>query len=58
MSASQKLAAVFRDTLRRVELSADLNPNDSSLPDLKRSLALMIAALEVKAAQAEEHKYT
>jgi hypothetical protein len=49
---SQKMAGVLRDTLRRVELSADMSPNDPALLELKRLLLLKIAALEAEAAPA------
>lgn len=47
------MAEVLRDTLRRVELSTDMSPNDPALLELKRLLLLKIAALEVEAAQAK-----
>jgi hypothetical protein len=50
---SQKMAGVLRDTLRRVELSTDMSPNDPARLELKRLLLLKIAALEVEAAQAK-----
>lgn len=43
---SRKLAQVLRETLRRVELSADISPDDYALLELKRILLLKIASLE------------
>jgi hypothetical protein len=58
---SQRLAQILRDTLRRAELSADINPDDRALLKLRRTLLLRIAALEEDAAgseadPAEEHR--
>ena len=53
MHASHKLAVILRDTLRRVELSADISPDDPSLVELKRTLLLRIDALEAEAARTE-----
>jgi hypothetical protein len=47
------MAGVLRDTLRRVELSTAMSPNDPALLELKRLLLLKIAALEEEAAQAK-----
>jgi hypothetical protein len=53
MHASHRLAVILRDTLRRVELSADIGPDDPSLVELKRTLLLKIDALEAEAARSE-----
>jgi len=50
---SQKLAGILRDTVRRVQLSADFSPDDRALQDLKRVLLLKIAALEADAAPSD-----
>jgi hypothetical protein len=39
---------ILRETVRRVELSADVSPNDPALADLRRILLLKIAALEAE----------
>jgi hypothetical protein len=49
-NSSQKLAAILHETLRRVELSSDISPDDRALQELKRVLLLKIAALEAEAA--------
>lgn len=46
MSSSQQLAAILRDTLKRVEVSADVSPDDSALTELKRVILLKLASLE------------
>jgi hypothetical protein len=53
MHASQKLAVILRDALRRVELSADTSPEVPSLVELKRTLLLKIDALEAEAERTE-----
>lgn len=47
MSSSQhQLASILRDTLKRVEVSADVSPDDSALAELKRVILLKLASLE------------
>jgi hypothetical protein len=46
MHSSQLLASMLRDTLRRVELSAEINPGDTELTELRHALTRKIAALE------------
>ena len=48
---AQKLARILRETVRRVELSTDISPDDRALLELKRVLLLKIAALEADAGQ-------
>jgi hypothetical protein len=48
---SQRLAGILRETVRRVELSADISQDDCALLELKRVLLLKIAALEADAAE-------
>jgi hypothetical protein len=52
MSASRQLAEILRDTLKRVEVSADLSPGDSALAELKRVILLKLASLEAGEAKA------
>ena len=40
------LIGILRETLKGIEDSTDLNPNDPSVVDLKRTLLLKVAALE------------
>lgn len=40
------LISILRDTLKGIESSTDLNPNDPPVVDLKRTLLLKLAALE------------
>jgi hypothetical protein len=52
-NSSKKLATILRETVRRVELSSNINPDDRALLELKRVLLLKIAALEADAAPSE-----
>jgi hypothetical protein len=52
-NSSKKLAAILRETVRRVELSSDISPDDRALQELKRVLLLKIAALEADIALSE-----
>jgi hypothetical protein len=56
MHPSRQLAATLRKTLRTVELSAATNPDDPSLPVLRRVLTEKIADLEAEAARFEAGK--
>ncbi|HUN86392.1 MAG TPA: hypothetical protein VMU48_18580 [Terracidiphilus sp.] len=47
------LIGILRDTLKGIEDSTDLNPNDPSVVDLKRTLLLKLAALENEASPLE-----
>lgn len=49
-NSSKTLAAVLRETVRCVELSSDISPDDHALLELKRVLLLKIAALEADTA--------
>jgi hypothetical protein len=53
MHPSHLRAAMLRETLRRVELSAKMSPKDRSLAELKRTLRLKIEALEAEAERAD-----
>jgi hypothetical protein len=53
MHPSRQLAAILRDTLRRVELSTDIDPHNRSLFDLKLLLLFKIDALEAEATREE-----
>jgi hypothetical protein len=46
MHTPSQLAEVLRETIRRVEQSADVGPDDPALLELKRIILLRIAALE------------
>jgi hypothetical protein len=46
MHLSQSLADALRETMRSLEQSTDLSPDDPALLTLKRILVLKIAALE------------
>ncbi len=46
MHTPSQLAEVLRETIKRVEQSADVGPDDPALLELKRIILLRIAALE------------
>jgi len=48
MYTPNQLAGVLRETIKRLEQSMDVSPNDPALIELKRIILLRIAALELE----------
>lgn len=48
MYTPNQLAEVLRETIKRLEQSMDVSPNDPALIELKRIILLRIAALELE----------
>lgn len=51
MFTSHQLVEILRDTIRRIEQSADIGPDDPALLSLKSIILLKIAALELEEVQ-------